>query len=53
MVTEKLTGTSKKEKKKYILATILQTDGLAVGAQTSAILRETYIQNMKHKYVQS
>jgi hypothetical protein len=28
-----------------------QTNGLAMGAPTSAILAEAYIQNMQHKYI--
>jgi hypothetical protein len=28
-----------------------QTDGLALGAPTSAILAEAYIQNMEHKQI--
>jgi hypothetical protein len=30
---------------------ILKTDGLAMGAPISAILAESYIQNMKHKHM--
>jgi Tfp pilus assembly pilus retraction ATPase PilT len=28
-----------------------QTDGLAMGAPTSAVIAETYIQNMEHKQI--
>jgi hypothetical protein len=28
-----------------------QTEGLAMGAKTSAILAETFIQHMKHKHI--
>jgi hypothetical protein len=39
--------------KLLIQTKILQTDGLAMGAPTSATLAEAYIQNMEHnKYTQ-